>query len=65
MTSRERVVAALNHMEPDRVPEAGVDILNPVQCSAANMNPQRLKTPVENVLAMFEAVREHGRYPIK
>ena len=100
--------------------EAGVDILNPVQCSAANMEPQRLKrefgdrlvfwgggvdtqhtlpfgtpeeareevaerlrifapgggyvfnpvhnvqakTPVENLIGMFEAAREHGRYPI-
>ncbi len=99
---------------------AGVDILNPVQCSAANMEPERLKrefgdrlvfwgggvdtqktlpfgtpeevraevaeririfapgggyvfnpvhniqakTPVENVLAMFETVKEVGRYPI-
>jgi len=97
--------------------EAGVDILNPVQCSAANMDPARLKqefgdrlvfwgggvdtqktlpfgtpeevrqevgerirtfapgggyvfnaihniqanTPVENVLAVFEAAREGGR----
>nr|NIQ99299.1 hypothetical protein [Gemmatimonadales bacterium] len=22
------------------------------------------KTPVDNILAMFEAAREHGRYPI-
>ncbi len=100
--------------------EAGVDILNPVQCSAANMEPERLKqefgdrlvlwgggvdtqhtlpfgspddvsrevaeririfapgggyvfnaihniqakTPVENLMAMFDAVRQHGRYPI-
>lgn len=99
---------------------AGVDILNPVQCSAANMEPERLKrefgkqlvfwgggvdtqrtlpfgtpeevrkevterirvfapgggyvfntvhniqanTPVENLLAMYETVREVGRYPI-
>jgi len=100
--------------------EAGVDVLNPVQCSAANMEPERLKqefgdrlvfwgggvdtqhtlpfgtpdevrcqvrerirvfapgggyvfnpihniqanTPIENVVAMFEAAREFGRYPI-
>ena len=99
---------------------AGFDILNPVQCSAANMAPEELKreygtqitfwgggvdtqrtlpfgtpeevrvqvrerirtfapgggfifnpihnvqaqTPVENVLAMFETVRDDGRYPI-
>ena len=104
---------------PDLI-EAGFDILNPVQTSAARMAPDELKreygksitfwgggvdtqrtlpfgtpdevrqqvrerirtlgpgggfifnpihnvqaqTPVENVLAMFEAVREHGRYPI-
>ena len=99
---------------------AGFDILNPVQCSAANMAPEDLKrefgsqitfwgggvdtqrtlpfgtpdevraqvreririfgpgggfifnpihnvqaqTPVENVIAMFETVRDFGRYPI-
>lgn len=99
---------------------AGFDILNPVQCSAANMAPEELKreygsqitfwgggvdtqrtlpfgtpeevraqvrerirtfgpgggfifnpihnvqaqTPVENVIAMFETVRDDGRYPI-
>jgi hypothetical protein len=101
--------------------EAGFDILNPVQCSAANMQPADLKrrfgeritfwgggvdtqhtlpfgtpddvrrevreriqafgpgggfvfnpihnvqpqTPVENLLAMFEALREYGRYPLR
>ena len=100
--------------------EAGFDVLNPVQCSAACMGPAELKaefgdritfwgggvdtqhtlpfgtpdevrdqvrqrlatfgpgggfvfntihnvqaaTPVENVLAMYETVREHGRYPV-
>jgi uroporphyrinogen-III decarboxylase len=99
---------------------AGFDVLNPVQCPAARMNPVELKTefgqrltfwgggvdtqrtlpfgtpdevrrevrerikvfgpgggfvfatvhniqactPVENVLAMFETVRECGRYPL-
>jgi hypothetical protein len=101
--------------------DAGFDILNPVQCSAAGMDPVTLKerygerivfwgggvdtqrtlpfgtpeevrrevreriralapgggyvfnpihnvqpgTPVENLLAMFEALREYGRYPIR
>jgi len=101
--------------------EAGFDILNPVQCSAANMDPTQLKAkygdritfwgggvdtqytlpfgkpsqirrevherirtfapgggfvfntvhnvqpkiPIENVLAMYEAAREHGTYPIR
>lgn len=100
--------------------EAGFDILNPVQCSAAQMDPSELKnrfgdrltfwgggvdtqrtlpfgapeevrnevrdririfgrgggfvfntvhniqarTPLENVLAMYETVREYGRYPV-
>ncbi len=100
--------------------DAGFDILNPVQCSAAHMDPKELKetfgqrivfwgggvdtqktlpygtpdqvrdevkerlrifgrgggyvfnpvhnvqakTPPENVLAMFEAVKEYGRYPL-
>lgn len=101
--------------------EAGFDILNPVQTSAANMDPQKLKTkygkkitfwgggidtqrilpfgtpdqirnevheririfapgggfvfntihnvqpkvPIENVLAMYKAVQDYGRYPIQ
>jgi uroporphyrinogen-III decarboxylase len=101
--------------------EAGFDILNPVQTSAANMDPRKLKAkygdkivfwgggvgtqdvlpfgtpeqvkkdvqqrirtfapeggfvfntvhnvqpriPVENVLAMYNAVREFGEYPVK
>jgi hypothetical protein len=100
--------------------EAGFDILNPVQCSAALMDPRELKSrfgervsfwgagvdtqhtlptgtpedvrrevlerikifgpeggfvfntihnvqpksPIENVLAMYETVREHGHYPL-
>jgi uroporphyrinogen-III decarboxylase len=111
---------SIYHLIPSFI-EAGVDILNPVQCSAANMEPERLKrefgdrivfwggavdtqktlpfgtpeevrrevaerirvfapgggfvlnsihniqakTPVENVLAMFETARSAGRYPIK
>jgi len=110
---------SIYHLIPSFI-EAGVDILNPVQCSAANMEPQRLKaefgdklvfwggavdtqrtlpfgtpdevraevaerihifapgggyvfnpihnvqakTPVENLLAMFAAARERGRYPV-
>jgi hypothetical protein len=101
--------------------DAGFDIMNPVQCSAAMMDPHELKqqfgervvfwgggvdtqhtlpngtpdevraqvaeririfgpgggyvfntihnvqpqTPVENLLAMYEAVREEGRYPLR
>jgi len=101
--------------------EAGFDILNPVQCSAANMDPIQLKakygeritfwgagvdtqstlpfgtpdrvrkevreririfapgggfifntvhnvqpkTPIENVLAMYNALRDYGTYPIR
>jgi hypothetical protein len=104
---------------PDFI-EAGFDILNPVQCSAAGMDPAQLKSrfgqqitywgggidtqhtlpfgtpdqvrqeardrirtfgpgggfvfnaihniqagvPVENLLALFETVREHGQYPL-
>jgi uroporphyrinogen-III decarboxylase len=104
---------------PDFI-EAGFDILNPVQCSAAHMEPAELKrrfgdqvvfwgggvdtqhtlpfgtpedvrsevreriqafgpgggfvfnpihnvqarTPIENLLAMFETLRDYGRYPL-
>jgi len=110
---------SIYHLIPSLI-EAGVDILNPVQCSAADMNPARLKqefgdkivfwgggvdtqktlpfgtpdevrrevaeririfapgggfvfntihniqakTPVENLLAMFESAHEAGRYPM-
>ncbi|MBN1642720.1 MAG: methyltransferase [Anaerolineae bacterium] len=105
----------------DEFIDAGFDVLNPVQCSAAHMRPELLKqrfgdrivfwgggidtqhtlpfgtpdavraevrarlrafgpgggyvfnpvhnvqpqTPIENVLAMFDAVRAYGRYPIR
>ena len=111
---------SIYHLIPSFI-EAGVDILNPVQTSAAEMDPARLKrefgdritfwgggvetqrtlpfgspedvrrevaeriavfgpgggyvfaaihniqagTPVENVVAMFEAAREAGRYPLR
>jgi uroporphyrinogen-III decarboxylase len=107
------------HLMPSFI-EAGIDILNPVQCSAAEMEPERLKrefgdqivfwgggvdtqktlpfgtpdevrqeiaermrifapgggyvfntvhniqagTPLENILAVFDAARDFGRYPI-
>ncbi len=110
---------SIYHLIPSLI-EAGVDILNPVQCSAANMEPGRLKrefgdritfwgggvdtqktlpfgtpdevrqevadrirvfapgggfvfntihniqakTPVDNLMAMFDTVKERGRYPI-
>jgi len=65
MTSRERVLAALDHQETDRIPIAmvcgginppamqaldeflqinrGIDVLQALQFSAANMDPQHLK----------------------
>jgi hypothetical protein len=110
---------SVRELIPDFI-EAGFDILNPVQCSAARMDPAELKAefgdrlvfwgggvdvqrtlpfgtpdavraqvrdrlrtlgagggfvfaavhniqalvPEENLLAMFETVREHGRYPL-
>lgn len=63
-------------MIPDLI-EAGIDILNPVQASAAEMETKRLKKefgdalvfwgggcdthPPENITAMYEAVWEFGR----
>lgn len=53
MTSRERVITALEHKETDRVPVdlgamlstgiMGIDILNPVQVSAKDMGTKKLK----------------------
>ena len=110
---------SVTELIPDFI-DAGFDILNPVQCSAADMEPERLKrefgdritfwgggvdtqktlpfgkpkqvraevqerirvfgegggfvfnsvhnvqagTPVENLVAMYEALHEHGRYGV-
>jgi len=70
----------------DDFADAGINILNPVQCSAAGMDPKMLKdkygkrftfwdggyvfntihnivgkTPVENLVAMFETVKDFNR----
>lgn len=75
MNSRERVITALRHEEPDRVPIdlggtavssiamstyaalRGGFVFNPVH----NIQPN---VPPENIVALFEAARESGRYPV-
>lgn len=42
MTSQERVLAAVNHQTLDLI-DAGIEIFNPVQTNAWNMNPVFLK----------------------
>ena len=54
MTSRERVRAAVHHQERiETFAPGGGFVFNPIH----NIQPT---TPVENVLAMFETVREVG-----
>lgn len=54
MTSRERVLTAFAQREPDRVP---------AWCGGSPSHDYLLpETPVENVLAMYETVREYGGY---
>lgn len=101
MTPRERVLAAINHQEPDRVPIDLGGILSGVSRFAYRRllgylgradlpitvsdrvqqlaEPQeeilqrfgsdfrhiQADVPPENIIAMFEAAYEYGRYPIK
>jgi len=43
---------SIYHLIPSFI-EAGVDILNPVQCSAANMEPERLKRDFGNKIVFW------------
>jgi uroporphyrinogen-III decarboxylase len=79
LSSRERVSLALNHEEPDRIPPLPFGTVDQVQEEVSeririfgpggrfvfntnhNVQPQ---TPVENVLAVYETVREYGRYSL-
>lgn len=56
MTSRERVLEAFAHREPDRVPFGGF-IASP---SHDYLLPE---ASVANFLAMVETVRDFGAYP--
>lgn len=49
MTHRDRLLTALDHREPDRVP------LSPVHNIQADVPP-------ENIVAMLEALQEFGVY---
>ena len=53
MTSKERVLTALAHEEPDRVP---------INYSANPGIDARLKKHTENALAMYEVAERHGAY---
>ena len=51
MNSRERVQRAINHQEPDRVPlDLGGSLVTGMNVS---------------MVAVYETVRECGRYPLK
>ncbi|MHC4060436.1 MAG: hypothetical protein ACYSUC_06630 [Planctomycetota bacterium] len=77
MNSRERVVAALNHKEPDRVPlDIGGTIVSSITGKAyentdyaqagtavfATVHYIQNDVPPENIMAMIETLREYGRY---
>lgn len=53
MNSRERLLKALDHQEPDRVP---LD-LGSTQVSGIHV------VAYQNLIAMWEALREYGAYP--
>jgi uroporphyrinogen-III decarboxylase len=53
MTPRERVLAALEHREPDRVP---IDL--------GSCHDIEADVPGENVQALFQAAQRWGRYPL-
>jgi uroporphyrinogen decarboxylase len=73
VNSRQRVLTALEHREPDRVPvdigscgsvyyavrdlvEIGVDILNPIQVGAKDMDTARLKREFGDRLSFWGAI---------
>ena len=53
MTSRERVLAAIEHREPDRLP------VGFVFCQVHNI---QAGTRPESIEGMYQAVRDHGEY---
>lgn len=60
MNSRERVLIALCHQEPDRVP---IDLDGMASTGIMAVAYNRLKAHLgENILAMFEAAMEVGGY---
>ena len=79
MNHRQRVLTALRHQEPDRVP---IDLGGTVDSTMAGMDTKELKrefgggfvlspvhnvqtgVPPENVVAMFETAHEYGVYHI-
>jgi len=71
MNSRERVLATINHRQPDRVPiDLGATAGTGINVSAYIRLCRALGLPLSDVrvndvfLAMYEAVREWGQYPI-
>ncbi len=57
MNHKGRVMAAIEHREPDRVPKGEVDILS-------TCNTLIRAIPPENARAMYEVGEKYGSYPI-
>jgi uroporphyrinogen-III decarboxylase len=89
MTHKERLLTAIRHEEPDRVPicawytpeaerkmldHLGVASQETVRLRTAGQGGRLILAPahniqpevlLENVLAFYEAARQHGRYPLQ
>ncbi len=59
MNSKERVLTAFEHREPDRVPFMSPD---GGFCLASSHDLMLDDFPAENVIAMYDEAFEYGRY---
>ena len=70
MTSRERVMAALEHRQPDRVPvEVYAQVTERLEVFGqggghvfATVHNVQAKSPSENIEAVFQALRDNGGF---
>ncbi|MHA1915150.1 MAG: hypothetical protein ACW986_11715 [Promethearchaeota archaeon] len=61
MNSRERVMIALNHAEPDKVPIDLGDNVTDIHISA-NVHNITAEVPPENIVALFDAIKDNRIY---
>lgn len=73
MTSRERILTALDHREPDRVPLDLGSMMSTIEVEPYRQLKKYLGTKGkigtfvrdhENICRMYEAAREYGTYPV-
>ena len=63
MKSRDRILAAINHQQPDRVPvDMGSTPSSGISATVHNILPD---VPPRNIIAMFDAVKEFNSQKIE